>query len=154
MLTGSLFDSKYKGSDDVLRNTSFNGHFALNGLIAKEFTFNKQSTLNIGAKITYAGGRWYGPVDEEASARELEVIYASETANTIQFSPYFRVDAKINYLWNRPKVTHEFAIDLINIFNIENILTLTYAPDHPSGNPIREEYQLGFLPIFYYKLDF
>jgi hypothetical protein len=45
-------------------------------------------------------------------------------------------------------------VDFVNIFNIQNILTLTYAPDHPSGQPIREEYQLGFLPIFFYKIDF
>lgn len=154
LITGSLFDSKYKGSDGVLRNTSFNGHYGLNALVAKEFSFNKQSTLNIGGKVTYAGGRWYGPVDEAASAQQLDVVYLSEGMNTIQFDPYFRVDAKINYLWNRQKVTHEFAIDFVNIFNIKNILTLSYAPDHPSGNPIREEYQLGFLPLFYYKLDF
>jgi hypothetical protein len=55
--------------------------------------------------------------------------------------------------WNRPRVTHEFAIDLVNVFNTKNILTLTYAPDNPLG-PIREEYQLGFLPVFYYKIDF
>lgn len=154
LVTGSLFDSKYKGSDGILRNTSFNGHYAFNGLVAKEFTFNKKSTLNIGGKVTYAGGRWYGPVDEEASAQLLEIVYQSDGVNTIQFDPYFRVDAKINYLWNRPRVTHEFAIDLVNLFGIKNILTLSYAPDHPSGNPIREEYQIGFLPVFYYKLDF
>ena len=154
LLTGSLFDSKYKGSDGVLRNTSFNGHFALNGLVAKEFTLNQNNTLNLGGNITYAGGRWYGPADEELSNQNSEIIYASETLNTLQFDPYFRVDFKINYIWNKPKVTHEFAIDLVNVFNVENILSLAWAPDHPSGNPIQIKPQLGFLPIFYYKLDF
>ena len=28
------------------------------------------------------------------------------------------------------------------------------APDAADGNPIREEYQLGFLPLFYYKIEF
>ncbi|KAA3627134.1 MAG: TonB-dependent receptor [Bacteroidetes bacterium] len=154
LFTGSVFDSKYRGSDGVLRNTSFNGHFAFNGLFAKEFTFNQNSRLNVGGKVTYAGGRWYGPADVEASNENSEIIYESETLNTMQFDPYFRVDVKINYLWNRPKVTHEFAIDLVNVFNVKNILTLSWAPDHPSGNPIQQKYQLGFLPIFYYKLDF
>lgn len=154
LITGSLFDAKYKGSDGVLRNTSFNGRYAGNILLAKEFTFKNKNTLNIGAKVTTAGGRWYGPVDEVASAQELEIIYKDETVNTLQFRPYFRADAKINYKINAKKVTHEFSVDLVNFLNIKNILTLTYAPDHPSGNPIREEYQLGFLPIFYYKLDF
>jgi hypothetical protein len=154
LLTGSLFDAKYRGSDGELRNTVFNGRFAFNALFAKEFNIGESSTLNLGANVTYIGGRWYGPVDTVASARELEIIFEDETMNTLQFRPYFRADAKVSFRWNRPRVTHELSVDFVNIFNIQNILTLTYAPDHPSGQPIREEYQLGFLPIFFYKIDF
>ncbi len=154
LLTTSLFDSKYRGSDGVLRNTTFNSRIAANLLASKEFTFQKGSALNLGGKITYAGGRWYGPVDEQASAYEQEVIFIDRAVNTLQFRPYFRLDAKVSFRWNRPKVSHEFSIDMINLTNHKNILTLTYVPDHPSGNPIQEEYQLGFLPIFFYKIDF
>ena len=154
LFTGSVFDSKYQGSDKVWRNTSFNGRFATNAVFAKEIKFESGSTFNFGGKLTYAGGRWYGPADEEASAEALEVIYQDENRNSIQFAPYFRLDGKITYTINKPKVTHEIGIDFVNLTNTKNILTLTYAPDHPSGNPIQEEYQLGFLPIFYYKIDF
>ncbi|MEO0779452.1 MAG: TonB-dependent receptor [Bacteroidota bacterium] len=154
LLTGSLFDAKYRGSDGVLRNVAFNGRFVLNGLVAREFTFEKGSTFNVGAKVTYAGGRWYGPVNEEASREQLDVVFRSETLNTLQFRPYFRTDLKLAYLWNRSRVTHEFAVDIVNIFNTRNILTLTYVPNHPSGEDVQEELQLGFLPLFYYKLDF
>jgi hypothetical protein len=53
-------------------------------------------------------------------------------------------------------VTHEIAIDFVNILNTQNVLKLTFAPNkiNPQLNPIREEYQLGFLPLFYYKIDF
>ncbi len=153
LVTASIFDAKYQGSDKVWRNSTFNGRYAINALFAKEFTFENGSALNIGGKATTIGGRWYGPVDTIASAQQLEIIYENETVNTLQFAPYFRVDIKIGYRWNRPRVTHEFAIDLVNVFNTKNILTLTYAPDNPLG-PIREEYQLGFLPVFYYKIDF
>ena len=112
------------------------------------------NTFNFGGKLTYAGGRWYGPADEAASAEALEVIYVDEHRNSIQFQPYFRLDGKITYTINKPKLSHEIGIDFVNMTNTQNILTLTYAPDHPSGNPIQEEYQLGFLPIFYYKIDF
>lgn len=154
LFTGSLFDSKYQGSDQVWRNTSFNGRFASNAVFAKEVKFKSGSTFNFGGKLTYAGGRWYGPADEAASAEALEVIYVDELRNSIQFQPYFRLDGKITYTINKPKLSHEIGIDFVNMTNTQNILTLTYAPDHPSGNPIQEEYQLGFLPIFYYKIDF
>lgn len=154
LFTASVFDAKYKGSDGVLRNTTFNGQYAMNALFAKEFTFKNKSALTVGGKVTYSGGRWYGPVDDEKSAAALEIIYADETVNTLQFKPYFRADAKIDYRINAKRFTHTFAIDLVNFLGVQNILTLTYAPDHPSGNPVREEYQLGFLPVFYYKIDF
>ncbi|MDX1909316.1 MAG: TonB-dependent receptor [Bacteroidia bacterium] len=154
LATGSLFDAKYKGSDGVLRNTVYNGRFAFNGLFAKEFKFGQGSAFNIGGKLTYVGGRWYGPVDDSLSVIQSEIIYVDETVNTQQFRPYFRADLKTAITWNRPKVSHELAIDFVNLLDTQNILTLTYVPEHPSGNPIQEEYQLGFLPLFYYKIDF
>ncbi|MCB0705585.1 MAG: TonB-dependent receptor [Saprospiraceae bacterium] len=153
LITGSVFDSKYRGSDDILRNTVFNGTYAFNGVVAKEFKVGKSAALNLGGKVTCAGGRRYGPVDLEESKKQLEIIWEDEGAFTLQFPAYFRFDAKASFRWNRPKVTHEFSVDFVNVLDRENILTLTFAPDHPDG-PIVEEYQLGFLPIFFYKLDF
>ncbi len=154
LVTASLFDSKYQGSDGIWRNTTYNGQFALNGLFGYEFILTPNLNLSLGAKATFIGGRWYGDVDKEASARVQEIVFEDDTRNSKQFKPYFRVDTKVGLRWNQEKVTHEISLDLINIFNIRNILALTYAPNHPSGNPIRKEYQLGFLPIFYYKIDF
>jgi len=44
----------------------------------------------------------------------------------------------------------------VNVLNIQNVLGLTYAPNpaDPTASPVKEEYQLGFLPLFYYKIDF
>ncbi|GAB4423214.1 MAG: carboxypeptidase-like regulatory domain-containing protein [Bacteroidia bacterium] len=152
LLTGSLFDAQYQGSDGVWRNTVFNGRVAFNGLVAKEFQLKGGSAINIGLRGSYVGGRWYGPVDFDASNRELELVYVNETVNTLQHKPYMRLDGRVSLLWNRARVTHELAIDLVNFLDIQNILTLTYVQGAP--NPIREEYQLGFLPLFYYKIDF
>ncbi len=154
LFTGSLFDAKYRGSDGVWRNTSFNGKHAFNLVLAREITTQKKSVISIGTKFTYAGGRWYGPVDRDASAAAQQVVYVDSEVNTRQFRPYFRADLKLGYRWNRPKVLHEVGLDLVNVTGQQNILTLSYAPDHPSGEPIREEYQLGFLPLFWYKVEF
>lgn len=156
LVTTSLYDSKYQGSNKVWTNSTFNGAYAVNALFAKEFKF-KRSSLNIGGKITTAGGRRYGEVDPVQSRAIQEVVYLNnDKYNQNQFKPYFRADMKINYRFNTNKLTHEIAVDLVNIFNNKNILTLTYDPDKSEGpNPYtREEYQLGFLPLFYYKIDF
>lgn len=91
-----------------------------------------------------------GPISKENRSSYL-VMYRY---STLQFDDYFRADIRINYRINAKKVSHEIAVDLVNIFDTQNILTLNFAPDHPSGNAIQEQYQLGFLPIFYYKIDF
>jgi hypothetical protein len=152
LITSSLFDAKYKGSDGVLRNTDFNGKYATNLLFAKEFKF-KKSSIDLGAKWTMVGGRWYGPVDETASAAAQEIVYVSDTRNTLQFDPYRRFDVKIDYKINRKGMTHTIAVDLVNLAGFKNILTLSYAPQ-PEGSFIKTEYQLGFLPVFFYRVDF
>jgi hypothetical protein len=154
LLTGSVFDSKYKGSDGVLRNTTFNGRFAMNGLVAREFTLKKGSALNIGGKVTWAGGRRRGILDVVESDKIQEPVFEDATMNSEQVPNYFRADLKLAYRWNRPKVLHEFSIDLVNVTNQRNLLYFTYVPNHPSGDYLQETYQLGFLPIFYYKLEF
>ncbi|MFC5407882.1 TonB-dependent receptor [Larkinella bovis] len=152
LVTGSLFDAKYKGSDGVLRNTDFNGKYAFNAVFAKEFTFRKTS-LNVGAKFTAIGGRRYGPVDVAKSQAAQEIIYQSDGRNTLQFPDYRRLDLKVDYKINRNRLTHTIAVDLVNILGTQNILTLSYAPQ-PDGSFIKQEYQLGFLPVFYYRIDF
>ncbi|RYC71026.1 TonB-dependent receptor [Spirosoma sordidisoli] len=157
LLTGSVFDAKYTGSDGVLRNTDFNGRYAFNALFSKEFVF-RRSSLNLGFKYTTTGGRWYGPVDEAASRLNQEIIYQSASRNTLQFAPYKRFDLKVDYKMNRGAadrrgLTHTISVDLVNILGIQNLLSLSYAPQ-PDGSFIKQEYQLGFLPIFLYRVDF
>jgi hypothetical protein len=156
LFTGSLFEAKYQGSDGVWRDTDFNGNYVLNALFSKEWKLKGRNTFSLGGKFTTAGGRRYGPVDSVASERQKEVIYVSETRNSQQFKPYVRADVRVNYRINRPKVTHEIGLDLVNVFDIENVLQLTWAPNEfdPTASPVREEYQLGFLPLFYYRIDF
>lgn len=156
MISSSVFQSKYKGSDGVLRNTDFNGHYAANFLGGKEFKMGEKNILSIGGKITMAGGHWYGPVDTTESVKQADVIFVDSLRNTLQFKDYFRADLKINYRINAGKVSHEIGLDLVNVFGTQNILKLTYAPNEfdPAAGPIRYEYQLGFLPLFYYRIDF
>lgn len=156
MLTVSLFESFYKGSDGEKRNTDFNGNFACNFLASREFQWGGNKSISVGTKITAAGNKRYGPVDSAATVQQGEIIYVDSTRNYDQLRPYFRADLKLNYKVNQKKVTHEIGIDIVNLLNTKNILKLTYAPDpnDPTAPAIREEYQLGLLPIFYYKLDF
>jgi outer membrane receptor protein involved in Fe transport len=156
LFSGTLYDSKYKGSDGIVRSTSYNGLYVANALAGKEFSLGPKQTISLGAKITIAGGKRYGYADLEASKLYNEVIFQDSLFNERQFRDYFRADIKISWKYNADKVTHEFGLDLVNVFNTKNLLSLAYAPNlkDPSIEPFIEKQQLGFLPIFYYKIDF
>ena len=157
MSTLSLYDSKYYGSDGVLRNTDFNSNYIVNGLIGKEFKIGKtdKHTISTGIKATYAGGKRRGVIDPVMSDSLKELVFLDSGYNTIRFKEYFRLDLKVNYTLNAKKTTHEFGLDIVNILNRANILGLTYSPNPNNPNmPYQERNQLGLLPIFYYKLDF
>ena len=155
LATGSLFESKYQGSDGIERNTDFNGNYAVNFLAGKEFQLNEKNMISAGIKVTAAGGRRYGYVDVDETLANNELVFKDSLFNTRQFRDYFRLDFKIVYRLNTPRLTHEIGLDLVNITGRQNILGLAYAPDlaDPTAEPIAERYQLGFLPIFYYRVD-
>lgn len=156
LVSGSLYDSKYKGSDGITRNTDFNGNYVANVLGGKDFVIKEKHTISLGLKFTYAGGKRYGFVDIDETEEMNELVFKDEGYNTRRFKDYYRLDFKIGYRLNAKKSTHEFGLDLVNLLNTKNILNLTYAPNlaDPTAEPIATRYQLGFLPIFYYKIDF
>jgi hypothetical protein len=156
LYSASVFSSKYTGSDGIERNTSYNGNYAHNLLAGKEFAVNEKHTIGLGFKLTHAGGRRYGYVDIDESDDKKEIIFKDSLFNERQFKDYFRMDLKVSWKMNTPKMTHEIGLDLVNILNTRNLLGLAYAPDlaDPTREPIAEKQQLGFLPIFYYKVDF
>lgn len=154
MFTVSLYESTYKGSDGIKRSTDFNGNYTFNAIGGKEFVFgkNKNQNIGIGLKLTTAGGKRYSPIDTASSALKGEAVYIDSETNSLQFKRYFRTDIKLNYKINTKRLTHEIGLDLVNIFDTKNLLSYTYVPG--VSDPIRQEYQLGFLPIFYYAVDF
>jgi hypothetical protein len=161
LFSGTLYDSKYTGSDGVLRNTSYNGSYVANLLAGKEFKLGKRNILGIGTKVTTAGGKRYGLVDLAKTNLEKDLIYQDSMFNELQFKDYFRMDLKISWRMNAKSMTHEIGLDLVNILNTKNLLSLAYAPsldpavvNSPNYQPVSEKTQLGFLPIFYYKIDF
>lgn len=152
MATFSLFDARYQGSDQVWRKTDFNTRYAFNALFAKEWTFKGKNSLNVGGKLTMAGARLTSPMDLLQSRREREYVGIDAQKNTMQFgSNYARFDLRVAYRINGKKVTHEIALDLVNLTNRKNILKYSYINEPPY---FKQEYQLGFLPLFYYKVDF
>jgi hypothetical protein len=153
MFTGSLYDSRLQGSDKKWYNSDFNGNYIVNALGTKEFKWGKKriNTIGIGGKVTFGGGQRYTPYDTILSQQHEDPVVQNDQRNSKQFKPYFRLDIKLNYRCNTKRFTHEVGIDLVNVAGYKNILRVQYV--NPQ-EPAKEVYQLGFLPLFYYRLDF
>lgn len=152
LFTTSVFDSKYKGSDGILRNTAFNGHYVLNILAGKEFKVGKKdNVLNLDWKVTTAGGRYITPVDFESSQKSGTEVRREHEAYSQQLKQYFRTDFKISFRMNRKRITQEFSLDLQNILNTKNVFIQRY---NTRTNQVNTEYQMGFFPIPQYRILF
>lgn len=153
LVTGSLYESKYTGSDGVERDTDFNGNYGLNVLAGKEFTLGKKknTVLGLSANTTWAGGRRYAPIDLVESRRIGEYVGLDSLTNTLQLKDYFRADLRISLRLNGKSVSHEIAFDGVNILNLANELGLMYDPIKDEARIIP---QLNFFPILYYRIEF
>src|SRR5690606_23552799 len=142
--------------DGVYRSTDYNGRFAMNLLGGYEKKLGQNSTLITGGKITYAGGRRYSPPDVAASYAYGDYVPLDSQRNIHQFPHYFRADLKLGVRINSQRLTHEIAVDLVNVLGTKNILSFTYSPDlaDQGKDPFYRTNQLGFLPLFYYRIDF
>lgn len=155
LLTTSIFDSKYEGSDGIERNTAFNNGYVVNVLMGKEFKLRKNSryTFTFDTKLTTAGGRYYTPVDLEASNAIQSEVLQEELAYSERFDPYFRWDVKLGFKMNSKKrqLSHHFFLDIQNVTNRENVFARRY---NRQTNQVNEVYQLGFFPDFMYRIQF
>ena len=152
LLTTSLYDAKYKGSDGVLRSTAFDGGYIVNLLGGKEFKVGRRdNTLNLDVKLTTSGGNRYTPVDFEQSAAQGYEVRQDNRAFSESLNNHLRADLKVSYRINARKLTHEFGINLQNITNRQNEFIRVY---NPRTNTVQTEYQMGFLPVPQYRILF
>jgi hypothetical protein len=151
LVTGSLFESKYKGSDQVLRNTAFNSNYVFNLLGGKEWKLSKLNSFGIDTKFAIAGGQRYTPFDIPASQAAGFVIYQEDKAFSLQNDTYLRWDLKFSFTRNGPKATQKWYIDFQNLTNHKNIFVRTL---NPSTGQVKEINQIGFFPNINYQITF
>ncbi|VAW27607.1 hypothetical protein MNBD_BACTEROID06-340, partial [hydrothermal vent metagenome] len=151
LITGSLFESEYQGSDEVWRNTAFNNRYILNTLGGKEFKIGKSGVITTDIKLTFSGGRFYTPIDLDQSIIAGEAVFVNSEAFSQQYDPYFRTDFKIGYRINMKRISQEFLVDIQNITNRENIFEQYF---NPVTGTIDRRNQLGLFIIPQYRILF
>ena len=155
LLTTSVFDSKYKGSDGIERNTAFNNGYVFNILGGKEFKLGSSNrySLTFDTKLTTAGGRYYTPIDLAQSNLAQTAILQEALAYSERYDAYFRWDVKFGFKINSRKrqLSHHFFFDIQNVTNRKNIFARQY---NRQRNSIITAYQFGLFPDFMYRIQF
>jgi hypothetical protein len=150
LFTMSVFDSRYKGSDGVLRSTRFNTNMIANFLGGYEWTLKERNALSVDTRLMWSGGERKVPLDYAASQEKGEAVYDVERAYTERFMNYFRMNFRLSYKINR-KTNHTFAIDIMNVTNRINHYLALYDEDL---NDYEEVSALGMLPTFLWRWNF
>ena len=154
LITGALYEAKYKGSDGVQRDSRLNGRFNNNILVGKEFKVGnngRNNTIGVNFRSSWAGNQRYTPVDLPASIEAGVPLYRLEDVYTAKYPNYFRLDFQLSYRKNKPRITSEWRLDIQNVTNRQNILE-----DFYSVSQQREifEDQLGLIPVLSYRIQF
>lgn len=154
LATGSIYESKYTAMDGIERDSRFNGNYAANFLIGKEFNLGdpeKNRTLNINTKFSIIGGQRYTPLDLASSRTEGTSIFFEDQMYGKKADDIFQMNLGISYKRDRKKTTHEFKVDIQNVTN-NQAMVLEYYNDSKKDREVA--YQLPMLPNLIYTIHF
>jgi hypothetical protein len=138
LLSGSVFDSRYKGGDGVWRNTRFNRNFLFNGLAGKEWEVGKEGkhVFGINLRLSYQGGDHYTPIDKAASIAKQDVIFDGTKAFEQSVDPVLLSHITLSYKKNKKNSSHEWALKVINASGQKEFYGFRYNFRKPYWFPI------------------
>jgi len=152
VLTGSIFDSRYKTIDGKWYNSSFNDVFSTALTFGREFLFKNGSVLQLGGRSIYNGGFRYTPLDEAESLKQNKFVTRKGAEYSLQAPAYFRIDGRISYRTNRRKYATVVSLDVQNATNRINTTSIQY-------NSVENKLELrkagnGLVPVLSFQIDF
>lgn len=151
LTTGSLFNSRYKPSDGIWRNTKYASNYALNFLLGVEYPFNSKLSIDFNYRVVWSGGIRSLEIDKEASLASGKIVYLDYAAYSKRNKDYIKADTKITLKYNMRGSTLECGIDLINVTDRNNIYSESF---NPATGVTSYTYQQGFLPTAMIRIVF
>ncbi len=154
LVTGSLFDAKYVGGDQIERSSRFNKGYVANLMVGKEWQLgkrNKSNVVGISGRLNFTGGDRISPVDVEASEIAQDVIYDETRAFEDRKPNVFHFDVSLNYRINKPKHSSIFSIQIINVLGSPEFYGYIYNYEN---NTIDKDEESILLPSISYRIEF
>jgi hypothetical protein len=153
LFSSSIFNSTYRGYDDVIRNSAFNVNYALNVVGGYELVMGKRKwgVMSFGLRATWAGGNPYIPFDVNATIANGEAIPDWDHAYQSRYPDYKRLSVRFGIKRNRPGYNLEFKLDLQYRTNYTNVYLQRIDP---KTGEIRNFFQMGFFPMATWRIQF
>ncbi len=153
LISGSVFNSKYKTDSKEWYNTRFNKNYLFNALVGKEFRIgnNKQNLLGINFKWSFQGGDRHSVIDNGASLNEQDVVYNETTPFTVQTKSAFISHFTVNYEWYKKKTTQKLSLKILNATNFKEFQGHRY---NIKTNQVEEHREALIIPNISYKISF
>jgi len=153
LFTGSLYNSIYQGSDNIWRNTRFNGNYITSLTAGKDFRVGKKgkNVVGLNIKLFYAGAGRVTPIDLESSIAEGQEVLDETRILEGRTPDYFRLDTRIHFKHNLRKIAWQVSIDIQNTTNRKNVIKEKYNANTES---IDARYQQGLIPVLKFRVEF
>jgi hypothetical protein len=153
IVTGSVFDSKYKTPNLDWTNTRFNSRFTSVVTIGKEWVVGKsgRNTFGVNIKNAYVGGQYDTPIDRLASQAQQKEVRDEANPFSVKLRDFYKLDIGVKYKTNKNKMTSTLSLDLMNATNNRNIGGLTYDI---ANDKMQEWAMMPFVPVLSYKVEF
>lgn len=150
LLTGSAFQSRYRGGDGLWRDTRFDRRYAINVLFGKEFTLGSDDLLGLNGRLNLMGGERRSPVDTAASRARETVVYDERRAFEEQAPDLFVADLTLTYRRNHARFSEVWALQIKNLLGAQEV---SRAYNYSTRQV--EDVEEGFpLPVLSYKIEF
>lgn len=151
LFTASFFTSKYKGDDNVWRNTRYNKNYAVNLLVGKEFFLSKGRILGINGRLNLMGGERISPILIAQSLQSKGVIYDETKAFEDQNDAVYNLDLTLTFRTNKKRYSGVWAIQVKNILG--SPMDDGYSYNYRT-NKIESSETIVILPVLSYKVEF
>ena len=149
--TISIYRSLFSNLNKEFFSSRFDSNFIGNFLLGKEFKVGKNNIIGLNGRFTFAGGNRFSPIDLEASIERQAPVIDFENPNSEKVKNYTRIDFSIKYALNRPKVTHEFFLEVQNLLDHQNEQGQFFDR---FNSRLQTIFQTGLIPNLNYRLSF
>ena len=153
LLTASLFQSRYKGGDSIIRDTRFNRNFSLNLLGGKEWILGeaKNKILGVNLRFQILGGKKITPVNYPVTTSERDIFYDDNNAFSLRDNVSYHTHVTLTYRINESGYSIIWALQLFNFPSSPDFEEFRY---NLKTNTIDKSETNVFFPSISFKIEF